>query len=76
MSLIIVNEDSLDVSRACVYSHLWTLFFFLTPFYTVWGGGLCVQQVGGLGGVTVGTKVWSTHRLVGVAHCVLTGAGN
>lgn len=75
MSLIIVNEDSLDVSRSSTSCTL----------CTVLGLSVCVcvcvhSREGvmwwGLKQATVGTRVRSTARLVGVALCVLTGAGN
>lgn len=75
MSLIIVNEDSLDVSRP-------SSLLSLTSFVVTWTGFLleCMWEgigyVGGYEQVTVGTRVCSAGRWVGGALCVLTGSGN
>lgn len=61
---------------------LWTwVDLLLTPSGLLrWHLLMCVcvsiQEGWGLKQVIVGTRVWSTGRLVGVALCVLTGAGN
>lgn len=81
MSLIIVNEDSLDVSRPSSSSwHLlqshWCMLYRvpgLSVHVFTWGkeGMWWVFKQ-----ATVRPRVWSTIRLVGGALCVFTGADN
>lgn len=65
MSLIIVNEDSLDVSRQASSSSfvpLDTLYSVETFCWLLGDSGLCG---GGLKKVTVGTRVWSAAKIGG-----------